>query len=181
MTTVHTVGHGTLGADVFATLIDGAHVHRVADVRSFPGSRRNPQFGREEMERWVPAAGIGYAWIRELGGRRRPVAGSKHVALRNDAFRAYADYMETPAFLAGIEKLLELAERDSLTVMCSESLWWRCHRRLIADHLVLVRAINVVHLMHDGRSTPHVLTEGVRLAEDALVYDVGVTPPLAVI
>ena len=83
--------------------------------------------------------------------------------------------------MAGIEELLELAESDSLTVMCSESLWWRCHRRLIADHLVLVRGINVIHLMHDGRSTPHVLTEGVRLAEGALVYDVGVTPPLAVL
>jgi len=82
--------------------------------------------------------------------------------------------------LAGIEELLVLAKSDSPTVMCSESLWWRCHRRLIADHLVLVRGIDVVHLMHDGRSTPHVLTEGVRLAEDTLVYDVGVTARLLV-
>ena len=180
MTTLRTVGHGTLSAETFASLLDGAHVDRVVDVRSFPGSRHNPQFGREEMERWVPMAGIGYVWIRELGGRRRPVAGSKHVALRNDAFRAYADYMETHAFLAGIEELLVLAESDSPTVMCSESLWWRCHRRLLADHLVLVRGIDVVHLMHDGRSTPHVPTEGVRFAEDTLVYDVGVTPQLSV-
>jgi uncharacterized protein (DUF488 family) len=180
MTIVRTVGHGTLSAEEFASLLDGANVDRVVDVRSFPGSRHNPQFGREEMERWVPMAGIDYVWIRELGGRRRLVAGTKHLALRNHAFRAYADYMETPPFLAGMDELLVLAKNDSPTVMCSESLWWRCHRRLIADHLVLVRGIDVVHLMHDGRTTPHVLTEGVRLAQDALVYDVGITPPLSV-
>ncbi len=127
----------------------------------------------------MPKAGIGYVWIRGLGGRRRPITGSKHAALRNDAFRAYADHMETHAFSAGIEDLLVLAEAYTPAVMCSESLWWRCHRRLIADYLVLVRGIDVVHLMHDGRSAPHVLTEGVRLAGDALVYDVGVTPPLS--
>ena len=181
MTTVHTVGHGTLSSDEFATLIEGAHVDYVADVRSFPGSRRNPQFGRDEMEQWIPKAGIGYAWMRELGGRRKPVAVSKHTALRNDAFRAYADHMDTPSFFAGIEGLLVLAESNSPTVMCSESLWWRCHRRLISDFLVLVRGIDVVHLMHDGRSTPHALTEGVRVAEEALIYDVGITPPLAII
>jgi uncharacterized protein (DUF488 family) len=181
MTTVRTVGHGTLSAEEFGTLLDRASVDLVVDVRSFPGSRHNPQFGREEMERWVPTAGFGYVWMRALGGRRRPVAGSKHEALRNEAFRAYADYMETSAFLTGIDELLALAKTDSPTVMCSESLWWRCHRRLIADHLVLVRGVDVVHLMHDGRSTPHVLTEGVRLTEEGLVYDLGVTPRLPVI
>jgi uncharacterized protein (DUF488 family) len=129
----------------------------------------------------VPLASIGYIWVRDLGGRRRPMAGSKHVALRNDAFRAYADHMETEAFLTGIEELLLLAENASPSVMCSESLWWRYNRRLIADHLVLVRGIDVVHLMHDGRSTPHIPTEGVRLAHDTLVYDVGVTPSLPLV
>jgi uncharacterized protein (DUF488 family) len=181
MTIVRTVGHGTLSAGEFASVIDGADVDPVVDVRSFPGSRHNPQFGREEIERWLPNDGIGYVWMRALGGRRRPMAGSKHIALRNDAFRAYADYMETETFLAGIEELLVLAKSDSPAVMCSESLWWRCHRRLIADYLVLVRGVDVVHLMHDGRSTPHVPTDGVRLAEGALVYDLGVTPPLPAI
>jgi uncharacterized protein (DUF488 family) len=177
MTTLQTIGHGTLPAEAFASLLDGAHVGRLVDVRSFPGSRHNPQFAREEMERWMPGAGIGYVWMRELGGRRRPVAGSKHVALRHDAFRAYADYMETPAFLAGVEELLTLARSEPTAVMCSESVWWRCHRRLLADYLVLVRGIKVVHLMHDGRLTPHMPTEGVRLVDDALVYDVVITPP----
>ena len=180
MTTLDTVGHGTLPVEAFASLLNGAHVGRIVDVRSFPGSRHNPQFGREEIERWAPMAGLGYVWMRDLGGRRRPVADSKHVALRHDAFRAYADYMETPAFLAGIDELLALADSEATAVMCSESVWWRCHRRLLADHLVLVRGINVDHLMHDGRLTRHVPTDGVRLADGALVYDVGTTPPLSV-
>ena len=103
-----------------------------------------------------------------------------HVALRNEAFRGYADYMETPAFLTGVDDLLVLAERELSIVMCSESVWWRCHRRLLADHLTLVRGVEVVHLMHDGRLIPHAPTEGVRLADDRLIYDVGLTPPLSV-
>jgi uncharacterized protein (DUF488 family) len=177
---LHTVGHGTLASAAFATLLDGAGVERVVDVRAFPGSRHNPQFGREEMERWIPDAGIGYTWLRELGGRRKPQPDSKHVALRNDAFRAYADYMETDAFRAAVETLLTLAADAPATVMCSESVWWRCHRRLIADHLVLVRRVDVVHLMHDGRATPHVPTQGVRLAGDSLLYDVGTPQPLSI-
>jgi uncharacterized protein (DUF488 family) len=175
---LHTIGHGTLSCEAFATLLAGAEVGYVVDVRSFPGSRHNPQFGRAEMERWMPAAAVGYEWLPELGGRRRPVAGSKHLALRHDAFRAYADHMETPGFLAGVEALLSVAADESVAVMCSESMWWRCHRRLLADHLVLVRGVEVVHLMHDGRCTAHTATAGVRLAGGALVYDVGATPPL---
>ena len=106
MTELRTVGHGTLAAEDVRSLLDGADVARVVDVRSFPGSRHNPQFGRERDGAVGPDAGIGYVWMRELGGRRRPSAGSKHVALRNDAFRAYADYMETEPFLAGVEELL---------------------------------------------------------------------------
>jgi uncharacterized protein (DUF488 family) len=128
----------------------------------------------------VPLAGISYVWIRELGGRRRPVADSKHIALRNDAFRAYADYMETREFLTGVQRLLAIATSELTAVMCSESVWWRCHRRLLADHLMLVRGIEVVHLLHDGRLTPHVPTDGVRLAHNRLVYDVGTTPSLSV-
>lgn len=179
MTTLHTVGHGTLPVQAFATLLSGARVRRVVDVRSFPGSRHNPQFGREEMERWLPAAGLDYVWLRQLGGRRRSVADSKHVALRHNAFRAYADYMETDDFLAGVDQLLALAVSDLTAVMCSESVWWRCHRRLLADYLVLARGLDLVHLMHDGRLTPHTPTEGVRIADAVLIYDVGVTPPLS--
>jgi uncharacterized protein (DUF488 family) len=172
VTTLRTVGHGTLAAEAFAALLDRADVAYVVDVRSFPGSRHNPQFGGGEMERWVPEAGLGYVWMGDLGGRRRPIAGSKHVALRNDAFRAYADYMETEPFRAGVEDLLAIATSDSSAVMCSESVWWRCHRRLLADYLVLARGVAVIHLMHDGRLITHALTAGVRLVKDTLIYDV---------
>jgi uncharacterized protein (DUF488 family) len=173
---VRTIGHGTLPESAFIDLVRGAGVAEVVDIRSFPGSRRNPQFGTEEMARWLPNAGVTYSWIRDLGGRRKRLAGSKHVALRNSAFQAYADYMETEPFLGAVDELLALGEDRA--VMCSESVWWRCHRRLLADHLVLVRGVEVRHLMHDGRLTPHVPTDGVRRVGDRLIYDVGATPPL---
>lgn len=177
---IWTIGHGTLPADDFAKILHDAGIEELVDVRSFPGSRHNPQYGREEMERWLPESGIDYRWMRDLGGRRRAVEGSKHVALRHVSFRAYADYMETPEFLAGVEELLELAATKRVAFMCSESVWWRCHRRLLADHLALVRDVRVEHLMHDGRHTLHPPTQGVRLDAEAhrLVYDVGATPEL---
>jgi uncharacterized protein (DUF488 family) len=175
---LHTVGHGTLPADAFAELLRRAAVEHVVDVRSYPGSRHNPQFARDAMEGWLPGAGLEYRWNRELGGRRKPRADSRHPALRNDAFRAYADHMETAEFHDGVERLLDHDDLDETVVMCSESVWWRCHRRLLADHLVLVRGLDVVHLMHDGRQTPHPVTEGARLDGDTVVYDVGVTTAL---
>ncbi len=174
---VHTIGHGTLPQDSFTELVRSAGLAEVVDIRSFPGSRHNPQFGSEQMAGWLPDAGVAYSWMRDLGGRRKPVPGSKHLALRNESFRAYADHMESAPFLAGVDELLSAPDR---AVMCSESVWWRCHRRLLADHLVLVRGVEVVHLMHDGRLTPHPPTDGVRLDGDRLVYDVGATPPLVV-
>jgi uncharacterized protein (DUF488 family) len=172
---LHTVGHGTLPEEQFTALVLGADVEQVVDVRSFPGSRHNPQFAREAMEGWLPEAGLRYAWLQELGGRRKPQPASHHTALRNDAFRAYADHMETDAFRHGVEQLLDDGRLDWTVVMCSESVWWRCHRRLLADHLELVHQLDVVHLMHDGRRTPHVITEGARRAGDDVVYDVGTT------
>lgn len=174
--TVHTIGHGTLLQRDFLTLVLEAGLAEVVDIRSFPGSRRNPQFGTDEMVRWLPESDIAYSWMRDLGGRRKPVPGSKHVALRHPSFRAYADHMETEPFLAAVDELL--GGEGERAVMCSESVWWRCHRRLLADHLVLVREVDVLHLMHDGRTAPHRPTDGVRLDGDRLIYDVGVTPPL---
>jgi uncharacterized protein (DUF488 family) len=170
-TTVHTFGHGTLPSEEFIDVLSRAHVARVVDIRSFPGSRHNPQFGREEMERWLPHGGIDYLWMKDLGGRRRPLSGSRHVALRHDSFRAYADHMETPAFLTGVDELITVCRDQPVAVMCSESVWWRCHRRLLADHLVAIRHLEVLHLMHDGRVTAHPLTSGVRVDGSTLVYD----------
>lgn len=174
--TLYTFGHGTLEQDSFATLLLDAGLKELVDVRSYPGSRHNPQFGREVMEQWLPDAGVSYTWMRDLGGRRKPVPDSRHVALRHVSFRAYADYMDTPEFVDSIDRLL--ARGDAQTVMCSESVWWRCHRRLVADYVTLVRDIPVVHLMHDGRLMEHKATDGVRRDGGGLTYDVGVTGAL---
>lgn len=173
---MHTVGHGTLSVDDFIALLLGAGTKTVIDVRSFPGSRHNPQFRREAMERWLPAGHLSYHWTPAPGGRRRPVEQSPHLALRHTGFRAYADHMETEAFRAGVDELLSIGRAKPTAVMCSESVRWRCHRRLFADHLVLSRGVEVIHLMHDVRRTLHVLTDGVRRDGARLMYDVGCTP-----
>lgn len=168
---IRTFGHGTLSQQDFIRIVTKAGIERIVDIRSFPGSRRNPQFGREAMETWLPEADLGYTWIRDLGGRRKPHKDSRHITLRHEAFRAYADYMETDDFASGIEQLLETAADESCAVMCSESVWWRCHRRLLADHLVLVEGITVLDLMHDGRESAHLVTPGVRKSDGVLIYD----------
>ncbi|HEX6420178.1 MAG TPA: GNAT family N-acetyltransferase [Acidimicrobiales bacterium] len=173
-----TVGHGTLAADDLAALLRDHGVELVVDVRSYPGSRRHPQFGREQMAAWLPEAGIDYRWEPRLGGRRRAQGDSPNVALRNPAFRGYADHMGGADFRAGLDGVLAEARRRRTAVLCSESVWWRCHRRLLSDAAVLVRGATVRHLMHDGRTAPHRPTEGVRRAGDRVVYDVGGDRPL---
>lgn len=173
-----TVGHGTLGGEEFAELLAGAGVEGLVDVRRHPGSRRHPQFGRDALAATLDERGIGYRWEEDLGGRRKTSEGSPNVALRDRSFRGYADHMATATFRDAIERLLADAEAATTTVMCAESVWWRCHRRLIADHLALGRGIAVEHLLHDGRRQPHAPTDGAREEEGGVVYDVGVTPPL---
>jgi uncharacterized protein (DUF488 family) len=173
-----TVGHGTAGAGELTALLQGVGVRRLVDVRTAPGSRRNPQFRREGMAGWLPEAGIGYRWERDLGGRRKPDPASVNHVLRHPAFRGYADYMRTPGFWAALDRLLAEAAEETTAAMCSETLWWRCHRRLLADAAVLVRGASVEHLDHRGRLEPHRPTEGVRRDGDLLAYDVGGTPPL---
>lgn len=158
-----TLGHGTLAAEDFLALVREAQIARIVDVRSFPGSRRNPQFGREVMAGWLEEAGIDYVWEQRLGGRRRGVGErTVHRGLRHPAFRAYADWMETAEFRAGLSTLADPSAGQS-AVMCSESLWWRCHRRLLSDHLVLVEQVEVRHLMHDGRQQEHPVTPEARV------------------
>lgn len=173
-----TVGHGTLAADELVELLRGNRVELLVDVRSYPGSRRHPQFGREQMKTWVPEGGVDYHWERRLGGRRQVRSDSVNVALRNEAFRGYADHMAGSEFRAGLEAVLAAAVGRRTAVMCSESLWWRCHRRLLSDAAVLVGNAAVQHLMHDGRRVEHPVTEGARLDGDHVVYDVGGDLPL---
>jgi uncharacterized protein (DUF488 family) len=169
--TLRTVGHGTLTADELGRLITGAGVEELVDVRSFPASRRHPQFRREAMEHWLPDAGVSYRWEPRLGGRRRPAPDSPHGALRVAAFRGYADHMETPEFRDALDVLLTEAATRPTAVMCAESLWWRCHRRLLADSVVLVRGTAVEHLFHDGRVEAHRPTPEARVDGARLVYD----------
>ena len=172
-----TVGHGTLEGLAFTSLLVGAGIARLVDVRRFPRSRRNPQFGQDEMPRSLSEVGIAYRWDPELGGFRRARPDSPHTALRHSSFRGYAEHMDTAAFAAAIDQLLDEAQRHGpggVTIMCAETLWWRCHRRLIADHLVMVRAVGVRHLMHDSSLVAHRVTDGARLETDGtLVYDAG--------
>jgi uncharacterized protein (DUF488 family) len=168
--TVRTVGHGALAAEDFLELCRGAGVETVVDVRRFPGSRRHPHFGREAMARWLVQGGVAYRWLPALGGRRATAADSPNVGLRNPQFRGYADHMAADEFRAGCGELLTLARSSSVAVMCAESLWWRCHRRLLADHLVLVAGVPVEHVLPGGRLSPHAPTEGAHRAGDHLVY-----------
>jgi len=180
MTRLLTIGHGTLAQDEFVALLRGAAIEQLVDVRTAPGSRRHPHFGRDEMAVWLPQAGVAYRWERDLGGFRRPRPDSPNTALRHPAFRGYADHMVTEEFATALDAVLAEATASTTTVMCAESLWWRCHRRLISDFAVLMRGAAVVHLLHDGTLSPHRLTEGVRQDDGLLVYDVGETGSLLV-
>ncbi|MDQ6780331.1 MAG: DUF488 domain-containing protein [Candidatus Eremiobacteraeota bacterium] len=167
------MGHGTISVDAFLQLVELAQIQHIVDVRKIPRSQRHPQFAREAMESWLPQAGLSYRWEPRLGGFRRPAPDSTNVALRHPAFRGFADYMQTPEFWHAFDELVAEAETALTAVMCSESLWWRCHRRLIADAAVLTRGIEVEDLSHDGRLVPHRVTEGARVHNSSVVvYDV---------
>ncbi|MEH1058861.1 DUF488 domain-containing protein [Micromonospora sp. CPCC 206171] len=163
-----TVGHGAADRERLAELLGGAGIALVVDVRRYPASRTNPDVWREELERWLPERGIDYRWEPRLGGRRHVHAGEPEpdtwwtVA----AFRAYAAHTRTPEFDAALDEVLSDAAGRTPAVMCSESVWWRCHRRLIADVAVLGRGTPVAHLMPDGRLTPHRPAVGARRLPD---------------
>ncbi len=153
-----TVGHSARSADELATILHDAGVGRLADVRSVPRSRRQPWFAAEAMAAWLPRAGIDYVGLPALGGfRRSPRGETRNAGWEHPSFRAYADYMSSPEFAAGLACLQDLAGERPTTVMCAEAPWWRCHRRLIADAL-LVRGWEVVHLGIGRAPRPHELT-----------------------
>lgn len=168
-----TVGHGKLSHEELVALLRGAGVTHLVDVRSHPGSKHNPDATGETLKRRLPEDGITYTWEPRLGGRRRPVADGPDVVWRHPSFRAYASHARSVEFVAAMDELLELAARTRVAVMCSESVWWRCHRRFIADFATVARRREVLHLMHDGKLRPHTPMPGVRLRPDGLlVYDI---------
>ena len=159
---VLTVGHGAQDQEALGARLTVAGVDRIVDVRRFPGSRSNPDVRREALEEWLPAAGIDYRWDDRLGGRRSIPAGEPVEdgwwTVRQ--FAAYAAHTRTAEFAVALDEVLTEAVSATVAVMCSESVWWRCHRRLIADVAVLARGVAVTHLMPDGRLTPHRPSDG---------------------
>ncbi|MFZ5453143.1 MAG: DUF488 family protein [Thermodesulfobacteriota bacterium] len=162
-----TIGHSTHPLETFIQLLKAQGVTKVADVRTVPRSRHNPQFNRETLPEQLKLAGIGYVHLPGLGGLRRARPDSPNQGWRNASFRGYADYMQTPEFAANLESLIKLAAKDRLALMCAEAVPWRCHRFLIADALSL-RGIPVEHILGPKGRQPHRLTgfagvEGLKL------------------
>ena len=170
--TIWTIGHSTRTIDEFLDLLRGPAIELLADVRSYPGSRRYPHFNAEPLAAALAQAGIEYAPFRELGGRRKPKPDSPHTVWRNDSFRGYADYMDTPEFRAGLDRLIETARDKRTAICCSEAVWWRCHRSMIAD-VLKVEGIQVLHIMEGGKATEHPYTSAAQLVEGRLWYGAG--------
>ncbi len=166
---IWTVGHSTRPIEELIEALRSFEIKMLADVRSFPGSRRYPQFNKEQMRLWLADAGIEYQHFPELGGRRRAGSDSQNLAWRNESFRSYADYMETKGFQDGIWRLLEIARVSRTAVMCSEAVWWRCHRSLISDYLK-AKGIEVNHIMGAGKSELHPFTSAARIVNGELSY-----------
>ena len=169
MCTVWTVGHSTRSGEEFGQILSAHGIEVLVDVRSFPGSRRYPQFNRSTLAESLASIGIKYRHEPRLGGRRTPRADSHNTAWRNSSFRAYADHMETEEFRKGVEDLLELAASARVAVMCAEALWWRCHRSLISDYLKAA-GHTVVHIVDQTKTEEHPFTSAARIVEGGLTY-----------
>ena len=168
-----TIDHGTSSQDEIVAALKQVQVGALVDIRRFPGSRAHPHVSTDAMAQWLPEAGIDYRWEQRLGGRRRL---PKDVASPDtwwtvEAFRAYAAHTRTREFAAGLDELLEQAADQAVAVLCSETVWWRCHRRLVADVTVLGRGRPVMHLLPSG-PRPHQPAAGARPVDDGqLVWD----------
>jgi uncharacterized protein (DUF488 family) len=168
--TIWTIGHSTRKIDIFLSLLKENGIKLIADVRMFPGSKRYPQFGREPLTKSLSEHGIRYEHFPELGGRRKAKSDSHNIAWRNEAFRGYADYMETEDFRNGIARLVDLAEKSGPTaIMCAEAVWWRCHRSLISDYLKAC-GVEVIHILNAKNNEPHPLTSAATIVNGELSY-----------
>jgi uncharacterized protein (DUF488 family) len=166
---IFTVGHSTHELEEFVELLRAHGVTRLVDVRQYPRSRRVPHFNIEALESSLPERGIEYLHMRELGGRRKPLPDSPNDGWDNEQFRGYADHMATPEFEAALGRLESLARTRRTAVMCAEATWFRCHRRLVSDAL-LVRGWRVLHIGSDGRLNEHELTPFAVVSDGRLTY-----------
>jgi uncharacterized protein (DUF488 family) len=173
---IYTIGHSTHAPTVFLDLLRAHRIVQLADVRTVPRSRRHPHFSQEALAELLGQQAIVYRHFPDLGGLRKPRSDSPNTAWRVPGFRGYADYMQTPAFRRGLEALLEFSGASDdfpasarTAVMCAEAAWWRCHRRLLADALV-VRGIEVRHILSASEAKPHELSEFAKVVEEAVTY-----------
>jgi len=176
--TVWTIGHSTRPLQTFLELLTRYRIEALVDVRRFPGSRRQPQYGQKPLLRALAEEDIAYHWIAALGGRRRPRPDSPNISWRNASFRGYADYIDSAEFAAGLNELLEVAGRLRTALMCAEAIWWRCHRALIAD-VLCVRGIEVIHILDETHTIVHPYTSPARIVQGRLSYVPAKGKPLA--
>ena len=168
--TIWTIGHSTHPFEEFVAMLHPFHIEYIADIRNFPGSRKFPQFNENALEISLPQNGIHYVHLKDLGGRRKANPHSKNSGWRSMAFRGYADYMETAAFQHGIQELIDLASKHRVAYMCSEAVWWRCHRSLVSDYLKL-QGWKVMHIMGVGKAAEHPYTAPARIVDGELNYE----------
>ena len=166
---VFTVGHSTRSAEEFVKILKAHGVEVLVDVRTFPGSRRYPQFNRAALSESLAQVAIEYRHEPRLGGRKAPRADSHNTAWRNPQFRGYADHMETEVFRKGVEDLLEVAREGRVAVMCAEAVWWRCHRGLLADYLKAT-GHTVLHILDEKKIEEHPYTPAARIVDGELSY-----------
>jgi uncharacterized protein (DUF488 family) len=167
---VWTIGHSTHSAEEFNQILAAHRIEALVDVRSFPGSRRYPQFNKQQLGSSLPENGIAYFHLHELGGRRQTRKDSKNTAWKNQSFRGYADHMETEEFQQGIGRLMEIGGEKRAAIMCAEALWWRCHRSLISDFLK-ARGVEVIHILDATHRETHPYTSAARIVDDQLSYE----------
>ena len=164
-----TIGHSTLPIDEFLERLGAYRIAALADVRRFPGSRKHPHFGQQQLAEALAERRIAYEWFEALGGRRSAAKDSPNTAWRNAAFRGYADYMATPAFQQALQRLIELASNRRTAIMCAEAVWWRCHRSLVSDTLTVL-GFEVIHIADATHAATHPMTAPARVVDGKLTY-----------
>jgi uncharacterized protein (DUF488 family) len=167
--TIWTVGHSTRSGEEFMQILRAHDIEVLVDVRTYPGSRRYPQFNRASLAEQLKSVGIDYRHEPRLGGRRAPRPDSHNTAWRNAQFRGYADHMETEEFNDGVRELLELAGKKRVAVMCAEAVWWRCHRSLISDYLK-AEGHEVIHILDEKKTEAHPFTSAASVVNGKLSY-----------
>ncbi len=166
---IYTIGHSTRTIEEFLALLLSFGIKVLADIRRLPGSRKYPQFDQDQLKKSLREKGIEYVYIEDLGGRRKLSSSAAKTAWRNKSFQAYAGYMETEAFEEGAKVLKSYAAEQPTAMMCSEAVWWRCHRSMVSDYLK-AKGWEVLHIMSEGKATEHPYTSPARIIGDRIFY-----------